>query len=279
MKSCHHHLVACVLFFYASTANGFGASITPRVFLTRESGKNDILRSALQALGVVTQELPCIEFQRTEGYSHLCATLSNCGDEWDSRGLLPKLHPWVVITSPAAAAIFAEAWADSRDRTASKPSFACVGSASASVLEAAGLPVDFLPTRADGKTLAAELPADLSAGSVLFPVSALAADTIVDGLKARGIRVRRINTYDTVPAEWSPAELELALSARIVTFGSPSAVRVWSERVGTAAVAVCIGETTAVEARKCGFVQVVTPESPGADAWAACCVRCSTELL
>ena len=118
------------------------------------------------------------------------------------------------------------------------------------MLEAAGLPVDFLPTRADGKTLAAELPADLSAGSVLFPVSALAADTIVDGLKARGIRVRRINTYETVPAEWTPAELELALSAQIVTFGSPSAVRVWSERVGTAAVAVRIGETTAVEARE-----------------------------
>mgnify|MGYP002839623460 CR=1 FL=1 len=32
---------------------------------------------------------------------------------------------------------------------------------------------------------------------------------------------------------------------------SPSAVRVWAERVGPAAAAVCIGETTAAEARRC----------------------------
>lgn len=83
-----------------------------------------------------------------------------------------------------------------------------------------------------------------------------------EGLAARGIRTQRIDTYTTVPADWAPADLARAHAARLVTFGSPSAVRVWAERVGTAAAAVCIGETTAAEARNCGFADVVAPESP-----------------
>ena len=270
--------LAYLLFFCMPATDGL-ALAAPRLtaFLTREPGKNGILRAALESLNVATEELPCINFKRTEGYSHLCATLSNCGDEWDSRGLLPKLHPWVVITSPTAAIFFAEAWAESRDPSAPKPNIACVGAGSAKALEAAGLTVDFLPSKADGKTLAAELPADASAGSVLFPASALAADTIKEGLASRGIRVRRINTYDTVPAEWAPADLARAQAARLVTFGSPSAVRVWAERVGTSATAACIGETTAEEARKCGFGRVVAPERPGVEAWAACCVEAMEE--
>jgi Uroporphyrinogen-III synthase len=142
------------------------------------------------------------------------------------------------------------------------------------------LQVDFLPSTANGKALAAELPADSAAGtSVLFPSSALAADDIAEGLAARGIRTQRINTYTTAPAAWSAADLARAQSARLVTFGSPSAVRVWTERVGTAAAAVCIGETTAAQARDSGFGTVIAPSRPEGsratmfEAWAACCAE------
>ena len=256
-------------------AAGF-ATTSPCAFLTREQGKNRELQTLLESRGVATLELPCISFQRTDGFDRLCATLS------DAREPLLTRHPWVVITSPAAAAIFAEAWAESQT-SASKPSIASVGVGSAKVLAAAGLAVDFLPSKADGKTLAAELPAEhlaeASAGSVLFPSSALAENTIAEGLAERGLRTQRIDTYTTVPADWAPADLARAKAARLVTFGSPSAVRVWAERVGTAAAAVCIGETTAAEARICGFAEVVAPASPGrnrkalTEAWAACCAE------
>lgn len=245
------------------------ATSSPRAYLTREQGKNRELKTLLEARGVATEELPCISFERTEGFDRLCAMLSDVRE-----------HPWVAITSPAAAEIFAEAWAQA-ETGATKPSIASVGAGSAKVLEAAGLPVDFLPSKADGKTLAAELPveglAEGEAGSVLFPASALAENTIAEGLADRGIRTTRIDTYTTVPADWAAADLTRAKAARLVTFGSPSAVRVWAERVGTAAAAVCIGETTAAEARKCGFEDVVAPTSPGrqrnalTEAWAACC--------
>ena len=48
-------------------------------------------------------------------------------------------------------------------------------------LAAAGLPAEFVPSKATAKTLAAELPAPEAEGvaaSVLYPASALAADTL-----------------------------------------------------------------------------------------------------
>jgi len=45
-------------------------------------------------------------------------------------------------------------------------------------------------------------------------------------------------------------------------------VRVWHERVGSGAVAACIGETSAAQARELGFSQVIAPDSPGVEAWA-----------
>ncbi len=57
----------------------------------------------------------------------------------------------------------------------------------------------------------------------------------------------------------------------IVTFASPSAVKNWAAHVGTLAVAVAIGPTTADAARKAGFTEVHSPKegSRGLGTWAA----------
>ena len=258
------------------------AARTHLAFLTREKGANTQLKNLLEARNIATVELPCITFERTDGFDELCSIL---------KGSKSAIHPWIVITSPAAAAFFAEAWIETssfRSPADLESRIASVGVGSAKVLAAAGLPVDFLPSKADGKRLAAELPAEGlvtgSCGSVLFPTSALAANAIADGLAARGIRTTRIDTYTTAPAVWSAEDLARASSARFVTFGSPSAVRIWTERVGHAAVAVCIGETTAAAAREFGFGQVFLPpmrdhgmpegnRATAIEAWAMCCAE------
>lgn len=234
-------------------------------FLTREDGKNGKLRKLLDASGVSSEELPCIAFQRLPGFEELRDAIADL----DSSS-------WIVITSPEAATVFIEArqQAAAADDS-SLPKLATVGAGTAKVLEAAGLPIAFVPSKATGKVLAAELPAEGS--SVLYPASALAADTVADGLAARSIPTRRIDTYTTVPADWAPEDLARAQSASVVTFASPSAVRIWAERVGTDAAAVCIGETSAAEARKVGFGRVVAPDSPGVESWAACCVEVAKE--
>ena len=105
-------------------------------------------------------------------------------------------------------------------------------------------------------------------GEQLFAASALASDTLVNGLTARGIATERLSTYTTTGATWDEDAHALARQAEVVSFGSPSAVRVWAERVGTTAVAACIGKTSADAATEAGFGRVVYPESPGVEAWA-----------
>jgi uroporphyrinogen-III synthase len=83
------------------------------------------------------------------------------------------------------------------------------------------------------------------------------------------MKVTRLNTYTTIPAVWSEEQLLQARAIDIVTFASPSAVRTWSEKVGTDFTAVVIGPTSAKEAVKQGFKWVVSPEgSKGIGAWA-----------
>mmetsp|Transcript_20133 Transcript_20133/g.43288 ORF Transcript_20133/g.43288 Transcript_20133/m.43288 type:complete len:219 (-) Transcript_20133:74-730(-) len=197
-------------------------------------------------------ELPCIAFKQLPASAEL------------PRFLAERVHGWVVITSPEAAEVFLDAW-----RHARKPQMriACVGAASAKVLKAAGLPTPFIPSKATAKTLAAELPLDEAAMSVLYPCSALAATTLQDALEGRGFSVTRLETYTTVEAPWVEDATAAARAASVVSFASPSAVRVWQERAGTSAVAVCIGETSAQEARRLGFAHVLFPESPGIEAW------------
>ena len=239
-----------------------GTVTATAAFLTREDGKNGKLQSLLSARGVPTAELPCIAFERLPGYKELCDALVHSD------------HDWVVVTSPEAAGVFLEAWHSCKEPPPRATRIASVGAGTAAVLADAGMPVDFVPSKATGQTLAKELPAvDGSggdSGAVLYPASALAATVVESGLQSRGFRTRRIETYTTVAASWDAAELERARAAQVVTFASPSAVRVWAERVGTAATAVCIGETSAEEARGLGFESVHCPDKPGVESWAEC---------
>jgi hypothetical protein len=126
---------------------------------------------------------------------------------------------------------------------------ASVGIATAKALGSLGITSSFTPSTATGKALAAELPFEGHHPSVLYPCSALAADTVAESLADRGFNVTRLETYTTVPAQWAPEEEAMARSAAVVSFGSPSAARVWHERVGATAVAACIGETSAEQVR------------------------------
>lgn len=230
--------------------------------------------------------------------------------------------------------MFLAGWTD-----AGKPSVpvACVGKSTGDALRAKGVTPAFTPSKATGETLAAEMPmvppsagdyvsgdaAVAAAGAVeeegadgggssskeenrpsrvLYPASAKAQKTVETGLQARGFEVRRLNTYDTVPATWDETAGAAAAGAAVVAFGSPSAVKTWAARVGVAvattraggagredaeitdadadatgagggargAVAACIGETSARACREAGWPEstIFYPEKPGMEGWA-----------
>lgn len=163
---------------------------------------------------------------------------------------------------------------------------ACIGKATSEVLERSGITPVFTPTKATGETLAAELPfPEAATGAerghlVLYPASSRAQKTVESGLTARGFNVRRLNTYDTVPAEWDSGVETAAKAASVVAFGSPSAVKTWARKMGVEsgmnqqgtgdAVAACIGEISARACREAGWADsaIFYPEKPGMEGWA-----------
>jgi uroporphyrinogen-III synthase len=239
-----------------------------RIALTREAGANDKLAQLLSSQGRQGPaqwecvEIPCIAFGPGNDTAQLPASLSAC----DS----------VVLTSPQAAGVFLDAWL-----AAGRPDvrLATVGKGTSKPLIAAGLQPAFEPSDSTAETLAAELPVALGP-RILYPSSAIAENTLVKGLEARGFSVTRLSSYDTVPAQWDDRQLSLARSCDIATFASPSTVRVWAERVGTEQQAVVIGPTSAKACRSAGWEEekIKCPEgSKGLEEWANLVRRIATE--
>ncbi len=226
----------------------------PTIALTRELGKNVKLEKLLLAQGLRVQEIPCIAFEDGPDRARLPDALKE--KNWE----------YIVITSPEAADVFLDGW-----EKAGRPAVrvASVGSGTEQALRQGGVEAVFRPSKATGKTLAEELPGPTADGSVLYPASCKAKTEVQGGLAARGFSCTRLNTYDTVSARWTPAQAEAAAAAAVVALASPSAVKVWAERVGTGAAAACIGETSAAACREAGFRRVFWPDSPGIDGWAA----------
>ena len=231
----------------------------PKIALTRELGANDKLSVLLKPYCCI--ELPCITFSNGEDVGKLPDAITT--------------HDVIVVTSPQAASVFLESW-----NICGRPyvKIASVGKGTSKSLISNGIDVIFEPSDATAETLAKEIPLSLGK-TVLYPSSAIAENTLANGLTNRGFVVTRLNTYCTVPAEWTEDQLNSAKSIDIVTFASPSAVKIWNEKVGNEFIAVAIGPTSHNAAQKLGFKAVFSPDgSKGVDAWAKLIIEIASNL-
>lgn len=89
-----------------------------------------------------------------------------------------------------------------------KPSnIVSIGEATGDILRKAGAEIIFSPSKSLAKVLGDELPpVEGRTTRVLYPASRRAANTLEGKLGGRGFEVVRLNTYDTVPAEWTAEE-------------------------------------------------------------------------
>ena len=239
------------------------------VALTREVGKNEKFRKALVEYfnnagdkRITPTELPCIAHADGPDYEKLTVTLKE--NRWD----------YVTITSPEAARVLASAWpwkSTSADETEQSPApaVAAVGKATEQALQEADIAVCFCPSKATAKVLVQELPE--TGKKVLYPASARAKPTLQNGLEERGFCVTRLDTYDTVTANWSDDERALAPQIKIACFASPSAVAGWLQNSSDnrRALAACIGETSAQACREMGWAEeaIFYPNKPGLEGW------------
>ncbi|KAK4429043.1 Uroporphyrinogen-III synthase, chloroplastic [Sesamum alatum] len=249
---------------FASVSASLPSSSNPKVVVTRERGKNGKLINALASCGINCLELPLIQHMQLPDLDKLSSVLSSTSFDW------------IVITSPEAGVVFLDAW-----KAAGTPKIrvGVVGAGTASVFEKIqpslkqSLNVAFAPSKATGKVLAAELPdCGNERCTVLYPASAKASNEIEGGLVKRGFTVTRLNTYTTEPvSQVDQMVLEQALLAPVIAVASPSAIRAWVSLIPESqqwdnAVA-CIGETTAIAAKKLGLRNVYFPANPGLEGW------------
>ncbi|KAG6434605.1 hypothetical protein SASPL_106243 [Salvia splendens] len=282
----------------------------PKVVVTRELGKNGRLVDALANRGINCLELPLVQHTQLPGFDKLSSLLRSNSfdwiiitspeagtvflDAWTSGGHFrsryhashgPKHESWFGSKSPWLEL----SWHLLRNtqlfslisRAAGTPNVrvGVVGAGTSSVFGKLGpslkeiLNVAFVPSKAIGKVLAAELPKLGNAScTVLYPASAKASNEIEEGLAKRGFEVMRVNTYTTEPvSNVDQMVLDQALVAPVIAVASPSALRAWvslipEDQQWDNAVA-CIGETTALVAKKLGMKNIFFPANPGIEGW------------
>ncbi|KAK4795459.1 hypothetical protein SAY86_013453 [Trapa natans] len=209
-------------------------------------------------------EIPLIQHTKGHDFDRLPSILTDDSFEW------------IVITSPEAGSVFLEAW-----RAAGTPSgkVSVVGTGTASIFEEAvkssegRLSVAFTPSKATAKVLASELPkTGKGRCTVLYPASVKASNEIEEGLSSRGFHVMRLDTYTTIHVHHLDQEvLEETMSVPVLAVASPSAVKAWVNIIPDPDCwnnsIACIGETTALVAKRLGLQRVFYPENPSLEGW------------
>jgi uroporphyrinogen III methyltransferase/synthase len=234
------------------------------VVVTRPVGQSSALSLALRSAGATVVSLPAIAIVGPEdGGKALQEAVARIGE-----------YDWVAFTSANAVAGFVASLKDARTLAGVK--LAAVGAATASALAAGHLVADLVADKASAAGLVESIGPPTGGGRVLFCRAADALPTFARGLRQLGWSVDEMEVYRTIspgPAHGlTEHAVERARAADAVVLASPSAVRglvaLLSARHEVAEpdglpqvtqpnvlsqVAVCIGESTASEARKAGF--------------------------
>ncbi len=142
---------------------------------------------------------------------------------------------------------------------------AAVGPKTAEALEQFGYEVDFIPTRYNAKTMAAEfLQMYENSGFVLFVRGNLSSPVLLDAFINAKRSYECVEVYETVTNEKTKVKLSASLQEEIdfITFTSPSTVDAFIQLVGESkkVPAVCIGTTTEKRAKEVGFTETIVPE-------------------
>jgi uroporphyrinogen III methyltransferase/synthase len=177
---------------------------------------------------------------------------------------------WVIFTSVNAVEALMAELRDARALGAAH--VAAVGPASADALRRAGIEPDLVPTEPSAQALvdAFSVRVDEATARVLFPSADIAPSVIADGLTEKGWKVTRVDAYRTVnlPAP-DPDVLAEAARADAVIFTATSAVSAYlalrtseGSPLTMPPCVVCIGATTAADARALGVTGVIEARSP-----------------
>lgn len=224
----------------------------PQKFLVAalNSPANERLMALAKAAGWRAAALPCLQFVDLP---------------------LPPALPaaeWLALTSPRGAARFILAL-ENKEISPFEGKIAAVGEATAEVLRPM-LQVDFLPSVANARTLAAEIPALRGEKIIAFGTPDAGPDLRL-GLERRGLRWIAVHGYRGRPRELSEAEKALLRRADAVAVGSGLVAAELCRTVEDTLPLVCMGRQTAEAAKRAGGRRVHVAEEPTLASTLAAC--------
>ncbi|MDQ2890811.1 MAG: uroporphyrinogen-III synthase [Gemmatimonadota bacterium] len=219
-----------------------GALAGHRIVVTRAEEPGGPLAAALRRAGATAIVVPLIRIEPVAQVDR--ATWTTVAD-----------FDWLVFTSANGLRSFVERL-DATERAAFRAHrrIASVGPATARAVAEAGGNSALIAPEFIAESLANAL-GDVSGRRILWPRAAGARDVLAQTLRSRGaVLVDRV-IYKTVPLEVPDAFRNDVLTAHVVTFTSPSAVRAFVSAFGTDVRPriVCIGPVTAFAAREAGL--------------------------
>jgi uroporphyrinogen-III synthase len=227
-----------------------------RIVITRAPEQAGELVSALESLGAHVFLLPTVSFAAPQNFAELDAALGRLTD-----------FDWILFTSQNAVRFFCRRWTETGREPAVlgtvRGRVAAVGSATARVIRAEGMQVDYVAQTQTGESLAAELRDSMAGKEVLLPRSDRVDDRLPAALREAGARVREVVAYRTLRPERVDSEiLQSVRRAEIdaIVFASPSAFHNLAAFLPSAELAVLsnrvqfatIGSTTARALRDAG---------------------------
>ncbi len=242
------------------------------VVVTRSGSRGRSLVEALHRAGAEAVEVPLTE---QVGPRDGGVALRAAAEELDH-------YRWAVFTSVNAVERLMGELRDARSLGSTL--VAAVGAATAGALRTAGVEPDLVPAEHRAAGLVAEFP-DYEPGSpgnlVLFPCAEEAPSTISEGLGAKGWEVRRIHAYRTValppPEGWL---LDRMAHADAVTFAASSSATAYAALKGpdgaplpVPPLVICMGSTTAMDARALGMTGVEEADGPSSEGIVAALAR------
>jgi uroporphyrinogen-III synthase len=207
-----------------------------RIAVTRPRAQAKELQRAIEERGAQCVIVPLIEITQPddEGFAFEQA-MRNIHE-----------YEWVVCTSANGALRVAPYLSTG----ATCPKLAAVGDATALAFARV---VDFVPSSANGKSLAEQLP--MSSGKVLVVQAQETSGEVVRILRDRNMRADDVAAYKTEHCLLTDLQVDEIRSADAVLVASGSAVRSWCTQAGprVSGKVVAIGEPTQRVAAECGM--------------------------